>query len=781
MAKKDFEAADFEEFFSSKGLKVEDYEPRRRTFGSVLGALLGIVLLSSLAGALLTAPGFVWGSAAAQVAVPVAEFWKNMPEKLPEDIQIGERNRIVDKNGSVFAEIWTEDRIILDSLDGVSPLAVQALIDTEDKRFYEHGGIDPIGTVRAAMSSGGGSGITQQLVKNLQFYDLAGRDKQDKATENSLNRKIRELKLALSYEQDHTKNEILLKYFNTVAFGAPNIYSIESAANYFFGKSAKDMTLAESAALVGSVKNPSAYNLNSDDPETIQNWKDRQAIVLGRMVDEGHITQEEADAAKAAELALVRQGASGGSCSSSKYAFYCDYVMDYLMESPRLGETVEERQAIIDKGGLTIRTYLDPAAVDMMNQQLASDFGMENRLVAPTAVVEPGTGGVLAVAQNRGYGSGPGLTNINLPEVDAATGSTYKMVTLAAAFEQLGEGDLTFGSPSCPFNPGPGYDYPGRGFNNSNGCGFQAGVLNYKQATAWSSNTWFLTLATKIGMPAVFDMSNKLGLRTDGLNERSLATVIGSKENSPIKMAAAFASFANDGVFCPATPVVGYEYKDGTSPAIPETYDPALDACRSVMSPASASGVLRAMRANTYPGEVSGAFGTMGQIAGYDAVGKSGTNENLNYAWAQVSKNYSIFIDIYDMDAPSRGVSGGYWRGGGLNGSGNAATTASDMLRKMVEINNPPRAGLNYDSTDRKLIDVPVDRREFFTVPALSGMSPEEALATARSLGIKAEVSKETRPTPEYFKSGVVVEQSLTPGTQLPIGSKKELIIYLGE
>lgn len=780
MARKKFEGEDFEEFFSSKGLEVVEVEERKRSFGGVIGALVAIVALSTLFGALLTLPTLAWGSAAAQIAVPLTEFWKKLPEKLPE-ISIGERNQIVDKNGNVFAEIWTEDRIILESLDGIAPTAIQGLIDTEDKRFYEHGGVDPIGTARAALSSGGGSGITQQLVKNLQFYDLAGRDKQDQATEDSLNRKIRELKFALSYEQDHTKNEILLNYFNTVAFGAPSIYSIESASKYFFGKSAKDMTLAESAALVGSVKNPAVYNLDSDDPETVANWKDRQATVLNRMATEGSITQEEADAAKAEEIALVRQRPAGGTCAGSAYAFYCDYVIDYLMNSPRFGETPEERSAILAKGGLTIRTYMDPAAIDAMNAQLSADFGNENRLVAPTAVVQPGTGGVIAVAQNRGYGSGPGLTNINLAEVDAATGSTYKMVTLAAAFEAgLGEGDLTFGS-SCPFNPGPAYDYPGRGFNNSSGCGYQAGVLNYKQATAWSSNTWFLTLATKIGMPAVLDMSNRLGLRTDGLNERSLATVIGSKENSPIKMAAAFATFANEGVFCPAKPVAGYEYRDGTSPAIPETYDPTLDACRSVMSPASASGVLRAMRANTYPGEVNDAFGTVGQIPGYDAVGKSGTNENLNLAWAQVSKDYSIFIDIYDMDAPSRGVKGGYWRGGGLRDSADAARTASELLQKVIAIENPPRTGLNYDSTERKLIDVPVDRREFFTVPALSGMSPEQALATARSLGIKAEVSKELRPTPAYYQKGVVVEQSLTPGTQLPIGSKKELIIYLGE
>lgn len=778
MAKRDFEEVEFENFFNSKGVEVENYEPKRKSFLSVIGALTGFVGVSVLLGALIAIPGLVWGSAAAQVAAPAAEFWKSLPEELPE-ISIGERNQLVDRNGKVFAEVWTEDRIVLDSLDQISPLAIDALIDTEDKRFYDHGGFDAVGTARAAISSGGGSGITQQLVKNLQFYNLAGRDKQAEATETSYNRKVRELKYAMSYEKSHTKSEILLQYFNTVSFGSPNIYSIESAANYFFGKSAKDLTIAESAALVGSVKNPVIYNLDSDDTDTIATWKNRQLTVIDRMLVEGSITEAQATEAAAQELNLVRQSASEGGCSSSAYAFYCDYVMDYLMESPRFGETVEERSAILAKGGLTINTYMDPAAIDAMNQQLANEFGVENRLVAPTAIVQPGTGGVVAMAQNREYGSGPGRTNIDLPEVDSGTGSTYKMIALAAALEVQPESALTFGS-ACPFYPGPNYDFPPGGFGNSVGCGYQNGALNYRQATAWSSNTWYLTLATKIGMDKIFDMSNRLGLRTDGLSERALATVLGSKENSPLKMAAAFATFANEGVFCPATPVVSYEYKDGTAPAVPETYDPTIDSCRSVMSPATASGVLKAMRANTYKGEVPNAFGEVAQINGYDAVGKSGTNEHLNVTWAQVSKNYSIFTNIYDMDNPNRGVAGGYWRGGQTTFD-TAARTSSDLLRTVVAVTNPPRTGLNYNSTDRTFVDVPVDRREFFTVPALTGMSPEQALATALSLGVTAEVSKETRPTPDLFKSGVVVEQSLEAGTQLPMGTKKEMLLYLGE
>lgn len=778
MAKKNFEEESFDEFFTSKGFEVEEHEEKPKTARGALKALTTMFLLSTLIGGIITIPTFVWGSAAAQVAVPIADYWKNLPGKLP-DVMIGERNKLLDKNGDVFAEIWTEDRIALQSLDGVSQNAINALIDTEDKRFYDHSGIDLIGTARAAISSGGGSGITQQLVKNLQFYDLAGKDKKFEATETSYSRKIKELKLALSYEKDHTKNEILLNYFNTVAFGAPNIYSLESAANYFFDKKAKDLSIAEAAALVGSVKNPVLYNMNSKDPEVIKTWKNRQSTVIARMLAEGSITQEQADQAVKEKLDIKRKSKSGGTCASSDYPYYCEYVVDYLMKSPRFGETVEERQAILSKGGLVIETYMDPKSIDMIDDHLKTAFGNKNRLVAPTAVVQPGTGGVLAMGQNRSYGSGEGQTTINLPEVDAATGSTYKLITLAAALEVMDASQLRFGS-SCPFNPGPNYDYPGNGFGNSSGCTFQAGVLDYKQATAWSSNTWYVTLATKIGMDKVLDMSEKLGLRTDGLSERALSTVLGAKENSPIKMAAAYATFSNKGVYCPPTPVKSYEYKDGTSPAIPETYDPAVDACRSVMSPSSASGVLRALRANTYPGEVPNAFSTMGQVKGYDAVGKSGTNQNLNYAWAQVSNDYAFFTDIYDMDAPNRGVKGAYWNRGRLTNAGQVASLTSEMVGKMVKIDKPTKTKLDYNNKAKALIDVPVDRREFFTIPSFSGMNPEEALASARSLGITAEVSKESRPTPDLYKSGVIVEQSLTAGTQLPMGSKKELVLYIG-
>lgn len=774
-----------EDFFSGVGLSPEVVEPHeeRRGFKHVMKALAGLVACSVLAGALLSVPPLMVMSGATQVAEPLAEAWKALPAQLDEEsIVIGERSVILDKNGDEFAEFWSEDRIQLDSLDDISDYAKSALVNTEDKRFYDHGGVDLSGTARAALRGGGGSGITQQLVKNLQFYNLAGTaESKEDSVEHSYARKLRELKLAVGYEENHTKDEILLQYFNTVAVGGPNTYSIESAANYFFGKSAKDLDLAESSALVGTVQNPAGYNMGSSDEEVKKRWKGRQKVVLGRMVAEGTITQDEADEAYEQELKIKKKTSGSGNCSSSEYQYYCDLVLKELRSSPKLAETREERDAIIAKGGLTIKTHLDPKANKAMNDYLSGAFGDQNRVVGATALVQPGTGGIIATGANRQYGEGEGKTTLNLANQPAGTGSTYKMVTLAAAFESgMSESDLKFKS-QCPFRPGSNYDSPPGGFGNSNGCGFQAGTLDYQKATAWSSNTWFLTLATKTGMDNVISMSKDLGLSVpDSINERSLSLVIGSTENSPIDMAAAYATFANGGIYCPPKAIESYEYSDGTSPAVPDSYKPESDSCRRVMSPHTASAVLKAMRANTYPGYVDGAFGTKAKIDGYDAVGKSGTNQNLNYTWAQVSKDYSMFIDVYDMDSPASGLRSFYFKGRTV--SSNIATVAgADVLKSVVNATGAKGGRLDYNNGDKTLDPVEIEKREYFTVPSMLGLTPEEARAYGDSLDIPVRISKTKKPAPEDYSSGVIVEQSLKGGMELPKGTEKELILYVSE
>lgn len=753
-------------------------EQRAKTPGFIMRQLIAFFACCAVAGALLSIYPVMILSYGVQAAEPVVDFWKSLPEDLPSDISIGERNVMYDANGDVFATVWTEDRIPLASLDQISDHAKQALIATEDKRFYEHKGIDINGTIRSAISgSGGGSGITQQLVKNLRFFNMAGKNKEE-ATEATIERKLRELKYALGYEKTHSKDEILLQYFNTVAFGGPNTYSIEKASQYFFGKPAKDLSLAESTVLVGSVQSPAVYNLAGGD-QTKDAYKQRQGVVLSRMVAEGHITQEEADQAYDEELNLVFKSTSNGNCSSSKYPFYCDYVLDYLRSSPKLGETQEERDAVLAKGGLQIYTYLDPEVTQIAQDRLDRDYGDTNRVVVPVSIVQPGTGGVLTVAQNRKYGDdeSAGETTYNFPLNRAGTGSTYKMITLAAATNHgYNESNLAFSS-MCPWAKA-GFDYPNNGFKNSISCERQGGHLDFKHATAWSSNTWFVELESRIGVSALKDFSRSVGLSApDSITDRSASYTLGTTENSTVDMAAAFATFSNEGVYCPPTPVVDYKYADGSAPVVADTYDPATTSCQRVMSPHGASIVLQAMRANI-SGEVPGAFGLKDNIPGFDTAAKSGTNELMNSAWAHVSKNYSLYANLYDpkqmVDGVDYVVYRGYVTRWWEHVSGH---TGSGILQGILSARGD-YSPLDFNNTDDSKPAVPVDKRDFFTVPNVVGMTPAEALATLDSLGIPAHVAKEHKPSPENYPAGVVVEQSLEAGTQLPVGTKKEIIIY---
>lgn len=755
------------------GLTVEEVDVQRKKpshyfkmFGAFLALSLGLGFLAT-AYPLLTMTG------AAKAAEPFADYWKHLPTEL-QGIEIAERNVMYDKNGDVFAQVWAQDRVTLDSLDDISQYAIDGLIATEDRNFYDHGGIDIVGTLRAAVKqSGGGSGITQQLVKNLQYYNQS-QDTKDDAVEHSIDRKLRELRYAFEYENDHSKDEILLEYFNTVAFGSPNTYSIEAAARYSFGKAAKDLNLAEAAALVGSTNNPVVYQLteDTDDP-----WKGRQGAVLNRMYVEGYITEEEADAAFEEELTLVQERAASGNCTTSDYPFYCEYVLDYLRDHEGLGETHEERSAVLAGGGLHIRTHLDPDKLDAMDAALERDFGNGNRVVAPAALVEAGTGAVEAFAVNREYGTGDGETTINVADNPSGTGSAYKPITLAAAVDNgYNEKSLTLDAP-CRFTPS-NYDYPNSGFTNSQSCELQGGTLNYKQATAYSSNTWYTLLASRIGLEPIYELSRAMNLNVpEGMTSRSLSFVLGPVENSTIDMAAAYAAFNNQGVFCPATPVKEYAYADGTQPRMPDSYDPADDACRAVMSPHAASVVLKSMRANTYEGEVDGAFGLAGVVEGHDSVGKSGTNQHYNYAQGQVIDEHGFFLNIYDMDRLDNGIyKNSYFMGKTWNY--NYGAEATSRILSDVFAGEKTRS-LDFGNTSAQFVKVDTPERDMLTVPNVLGMTPEEAVDSIESTGVTAHVSKDTIAAPEGFDSGIIGQQSIEGGEQLPVGTTQEIILHV--
>lgn len=782
-ARNNYESVASEEFFS--GLEMEpEVLPEAvecSRFQKFFMAPIKLIVASFLVLVLCSVPLVVAGSMGVQAAAPAAKVWNDMPSTLP-DVVIGSRNTIYDKNGGIIAQVWAENRQPLTNIKEVSPNAINALVDTEDRNFFKNKGFDIKGTARAAASrSGGGSGITQQLIKNRQFYNLLGKDSKDKAIERSVARKIRELKLALAYEKDHSKDEILVEYFNTVAFGSPTTYGLETASQYFFGIPAKNLSVAQAAALIGTANNPVIYNMN--DPEAKDLWKARQRIVLNSMVAQGHLTAAQAHDAYLEDIKLVKKKTKGGNCYVSKYPAYCNYVMNYLAKSPRLADTQEERSAIIAKGGLQIKTHMDPVAMKTIDDYMEKNWKNDNRIIAPTVVVQPGTGGVSAIGVNREFGAGKGETEIDLANQPSGQGSVYKMFTLAAALQEkgMGEGDLAFSAP-CPLYPGKNYDSPPGGFRNSSSCALQGGYKNYKEATAVSSNTWFVALEMKIGVNALKDFSKKVGLAApDYIGPRSLSYTLGSVNNSPVNMAAAFATFANKGVYCPPTPVVSLTYGDGSEPAIPDNYDPKSTACRSVMTPQNAGIVLKAMRANV-SGEIKNAFGykAHANVPGVDNGGKSGTNQLLNSSWAQITGQYSLYTNVYDMVQTSRGIDGAVFKGYAHSWHDNTATeTGSDLMKALSK--GKKNVKLDFNSSDNTLEKIRVDESHYFIVPSVQGMSPGEAVTTMKSLGIITNVSKQRKDAPAGYPSGVVAEQSIPAGTKLPKGTKKELLLYVAK
>ena len=708
-------------------------------------------------------------------------MWRDLPEDLP-DVSIAGKNVVLDNEGKVIATTWSENRDKLESINDVSGFARNALLATEDSRFYKNNGFDVKGTIRSAVSgSGGGSGITQQLVKNLLFFDLAGTSKES-ATEQTIERKVKELKLAMSYDKKHSKDDILLEYFNTVAFGAPSQYGIESAAQYFFGKSARELNIEESALLIGSVQNPSLYNLESKDPETIATYTERKEHVLSRMKEMGYISGKQFTDAKNAPINLVFKKQTGGTCAQSSDPFYCEYVFDYIRNSPRYGETREQREMLIAKGGLVIKTNLDPEIEKITREQLKKDYDDTNRVAVPTAVVQPGTGAVSAIATNREYGTdnSKGETLINLPLSPSGTGSVFKLMTLAAAVnEGYDRSDLAFSS-ECPLYT-PGYDSPPGGFKNSNSCQLQGGYLDYKKATAYSSNTWYVTLERAIGVEKVKEFANSVGLvPPEGINERSLSYTLGPTEHSSVDMAAAFATFAANGVYCPPTPIDSVAYEDGSEVVIPDTYDGESDKCRSVISPKGASIVNEAMRANV-SGEVKGAFGTQYKVPGYDTAGKSGTNELQNSTWVQMAGNYVVYSNVYDPETTSNGIETIYYRGSLATwGDHVVGYTGRDILKQIFDTKG--YKPLSYGSTDSTLKPTISDQDNFFIVPSVIGARPEAAASIFEQFGIEVIVDKEKAPkSDDRTPSGVIVEQSIEPDTKLSYGTKRTLEVKVAE
>ncbi|HEU4701030.1 MAG TPA: transglycosylase domain-containing protein [Conexibacter sp.] len=425
------------------------------------------------------------------------------------------------------------------------PLVMKrATIAIEDRRFYHHGGVDYVGVVRAAVKNvtsddtqQGGSTLTMQLVRNL--YTPGSRFKK------TLERKVREAKLAEELEQEHSKEWILVAYLNNVPYGTvggQTAVGVQAAARIFFDKPASELTLPEAALLAGTPQAPSQYNPFNNPSGA----RKRRAEVLSAMVDAGYVSQSEADEANAAPLGVHR---------SDYYAhrreqFFFDYVRSELIR--RYGRRV------VEQGGLKVYTTINLRFQEVAREAIQSHVGYAGAPSAALATVDPANGHILAMASSATYG--PTVFNY-AAQSHRQPGSTFKVIDLMAAVRMGIDPNSTY-YVSRHLTPGwlpeaPTWEVETSGRTYS-------GSMSLASALTASDNTVFAQLGADVGPEKVRQAAYDMGI-TSHLDAYYAESIGGLRYGvSPLEMANAFATVSNGGWRNTVTAITKVVHADGT-------------------------------------------------------------------------------------------------------------------------------------------------------------------------------------------------------------------------
>lgn len=631
--------------------------PRGRQINAyqLVALLLAFVLVAGVGGVLsagLLVPLAAGANTATDTAIEVFD-------ELPADLEPGplaEQSRVYANDGTtLLATFYTENRIVV-PLDQVSPYMQNAVVAIEDKRFWEHGGVDLEGIPRAAVNNAlqkdtqGASTLTQQYVKNVLIEKAVREDDTMgvlEARENTLSRKAREAKLAISIETRMSKEEILQGYLNIAQFGASSLYGVETAAQHYFSKSAKDLNAVEAATIAGITKAPSTYD-PTRNPEMSQS---RRNTVLMTMYQQGYITKEEYDTGRATPIAdtLNVKPVEVGCQAAGGAAFFCDYVTKVLVSDPAFGETEEERTTLLYRGGLDIYTTLDPAMQAAAVQQAQAAVpptdpsGLEDAIVS----VEPGTGKILAMAQNRPFDASqdraPGTTAVNY-SVDQAhgssngfsPGSSWKPFVLAewlksgrSLYERVNANSQSWNNSDFDFCGvhAPNEAKPWRP-GNSDGVD-NKGRITVLQATFNSINTAYADMESQLRLCDIKATAESIGYepsitaQKEGGVQMMPSMVLGTQNSSPLQMAAAYATFASGGTYCEPIAITRVVGTDGEEIAVPPTR------CNpNALDPAVANTVTYALQAVMTQGS-----GRTAQLEGRPSAGKTGTADRNKHTW----------------------------------------------------------------------------------------------------------------------------------------------------
>ncbi|MEV7231621.1 MULTISPECIES: transglycosylase domain-containing protein [Polymorphospora] len=613
----------------------------RKRDHNLLTNAASLLICGLLAGVVVAAAAFPAVALSGLAAKAGAETF----DKLPSELTVKSAPQIsylyASDGKTPLATMYDENRRDV-PLKDVNVLMQQAIIAAEDKKFYEHNGVDVKGVARAFVANNsagatqqGASTLTMQYVRLAIAYSATHPQDVVAATEDTNARKLREMRYAMQITKEMSKDEVLERYLNIAPFGN-GAYGVFAASQVYFGKHPKDLTIEEAAMLAGMVKAPSAFDPTTEGgyPQAVA----RRDYVIDQMVITGAITAQQATEAKAVELKVKGKRAPNGCVAANKatWGFFCDYFYRWWMDQETFGATSYDRERRLKSGGYSIVTSLDVATQDAANKNIEKRIKNDNKNALMVAAVEPGTGRVRALAVNRVFklddpnnpqnkmssnpakarqgirGTYPNTTNPLMTGGNDITGyqagSTFKMFTLVAALEK-GYPLATSINATSPLQTSyiveRGSDAACPGTNkycpvNANPS-WMNGVRNMWSGMGRSVNTYFVKLQDMVGADNVVNAAKRAGIQFRAAEDARIANnpqgakqwgafTLGVSSTTPLDLANAYATLAADGKYCEPIPVQEIRDQDGNK------LDVANPRCKDEFKPEVARAAIDAGR-----------------------------------------------------------------------------------------------------------------------------------------------------------------------------------------
>jgi membrane peptidoglycan carboxypeptidase len=635
--------------------------------------------------------GLIAGLVVAGLAYPLTalagigvKYGSDALQSMPDELTVvpsAQTTYVYANDGHTLLTTFYEEYRKQVKIENMSPYITEAIVASEDSRFYEHHGVDAKGVARAFVANQQAGGVSQGAsTLTMQYVRMALRDAAKTpqealdATAQTTSRKLREMRLALEVEKRMSKQEILERYLNAAYFGH-RAYGIYAASQIFFSKLPKDLDLDEAALLAGLVKAPSAFD-PADTDQTLA--ISRRNYVLDQMQKMGSITPAVAATAKTAKIKLHLSTPPNDCASISRrhndWGFFCDFFKSWWMRQPAFGSNSEEREENLRRGGYTVVTSIDPGIQASALKHVLAKEKKTSKFAHGQVVIQPGTGRVLSMAVNRTYsldqshngknsdpakrkyakGNYPNTVNPLLGGGSMSgyqAGSTFKIFTMLASLDAGMPLSTSFYAPPqfySKYITAPGPATCGHHWCPKNSSPSMTGDQTMWSGFGKSVNTYFVQLEQKVGADKAVAMAEKLGLQWRTGVDKMLAShehaagwgafTLGVSDVQPIEMANVFATLAAEGAYCEPLPVRSIKNRDGTN----ATFQGKLIAgprCHRVFSPDVARAATDAARCPTGYGAAKGGCGgweTSPMVYATlrrPVAGKSGTTDSNRTAW----------------------------------------------------------------------------------------------------------------------------------------------------